>query len=83
MDPVCTADAGDGTASVSGLLVEFGEWLGRQRGLAPITIDNYCWNVEQFLGALPEPTRCQSVCSTPGPSPRSWSSTAGIAIRIR
>src|SRR4029077_10528497 len=28
-----------------------------QRGLAPITIDNYCWNVEQFLGALPQPTQ--------------------------
>ena len=53
MDPVCTADARDGTASVSGVLVEYGEWLDRQRGLAPITIDNYCWNVEQFLAALP------------------------------
>ena len=57
MDPVCTADAREGTASVSGVLVEFGEWLGRQRGLAPITIDNYCWNVKQFLGALPQPTQ--------------------------
>jgi len=57
MDPVCTADACEGTASVSGVLVEFGEWLGRQRGLAPITVDNYCWNVEQFLGALPQPTQ--------------------------
>ena len=33
------------------------EWLDRQRGLAPITIDNYCWNVEQFLTALPQPTQ--------------------------
>ena len=57
MDPVCTADARDGTASVSGVLVEFGEWLGRQRGLAPVTIDNYCWNVGQFLEALPQPTQ--------------------------
>jgi integrase/recombinase XerD len=57
MDPVCTADACEGTASVSGVLVEFGEWLGRQRGLAPITVDNYCWNVEQFLEALPQPTQ--------------------------
>jgi hypothetical protein len=55
MDPACTADARDGMASVSGVLVEFGEWLDRQRGLAPITIDNYCWNVEQFLGAWPQP----------------------------
>ena len=31
--------------------------LDRQRGLAPITIDNYCWNVEQFLAALPQPTQ--------------------------
>ena len=42
MDRVCTADARDGTASVSGVLVEYGEWLDRQRGLAPVTIDNYC-----------------------------------------
>ncbi len=55
MDPVCTADARDGTASVSGVLVEYAEWLERQRGLAPITIDNYCWNVGQFLTALPQP----------------------------
>ena len=33
------------------------EWLDRQRGLAPVTIDNYCWNVEQFLAALPQPTQ--------------------------
>ena len=57
MDPVCTADAREDTASVSGLLVEFGEWLDRQRGLAPITVHNYCWNVEQFLAALPQPTQ--------------------------
>jgi integrase len=57
MDPVCTADAREGTASESDLLVEFGEWLDRQRGLAPITVDNYCWNVEQFLGALPPPVQ--------------------------
>ena len=57
MDPVCTADARGGTASESELLVEFGEWLDRQRGLAPITINNYCWNVGQFLGALPQPTQ--------------------------
>ena len=57
MDPVCSTDARDGTASVSGVLVEYGEWLDRQRGLAPITIDNYCGNVEQFLGALPQPTQ--------------------------
>ena len=52
-----TAEARDGTASVSGVLVEYGEWLDRQRGLAPVTIDNYCWNVEQFLAALPQPTQ--------------------------
>jgi len=57
MDPVRTADAGDGTASVSGVLAEYGQWLDRQRGLAPITIDNYCCNAEQFLAALPEPTQ--------------------------
>ena len=42
MASVCTAEARDGTASVSGVLVEYGEWLDRQRGLAPVTIDNYC-----------------------------------------
>jgi integrase/recombinase XerD len=57
MDPVCTADSREGTASESDLLVEFGEWLDRQRGLAPITINNYCWNVGQFLAALPQPTQ--------------------------
>jgi site-specific recombinase XerD len=57
MDPVCIAGARDAAASVSGVLVEFGEWLDRQRGLAPVTIDNYCWNVEQFLAVLPQPTQ--------------------------
>lgn len=57
MDPVCTIDAREGMASVSDLLVEFGQWLDLQRGLAPITVHNYCWNVEQFLGALPQPTQ--------------------------
>jgi integrase/recombinase XerD len=55
MDPVSTTDALEDTASVSGLLVEFGEWLDRQRGLAPVTVHNYCWHAEQFLAALPEP----------------------------
>lgn len=57
MDPVCTADAREGTASVDELLVDFGQWLDRQRGLAPITVHNYCWNVEQFLGSLSQPTQ--------------------------
>ena len=34
-----------------------GRWLDRQRGLAPVTVHNYCWNVEQFLKALPQPTQ--------------------------
>lgn len=57
MDPVCTVDARVGTASVRELLVEFGGWLDHQRGLAPITVGNYRWNVAQFLAALPEPTQ--------------------------
>jgi integrase/recombinase XerD len=57
MDPLCTADAREGTASVNDVLIEFGQWLDRQRGLAPITITNYRWNVEQFLRALPQPTQ--------------------------
>jgi hypothetical protein len=47
----------EGTASVNDVLIEFGQWLDRQRGLAPITITNYRWNVEQFLRALPQPTQ--------------------------
>lgn len=35
------------------LLAEFGRWLDHQRGLAPITVQNYCWNVGRFLKALP------------------------------
>jgi integrase/recombinase XerD len=42
---------------VSAVLAEYGIWLDRQRGLAPITVDNYCWNVEQFLTALPGPAQ--------------------------
>jgi len=43
--------------AVSGkeLLVEYGRWLDRQRGLAPVTVRNYCWNAGQFLVALPQP----------------------------
>ena len=57
MDPVSTADAREDTASVSGLLIEFGGWLDRQRGLAPVTIHNYCWHAGQFLAALPQPAQ--------------------------
>jgi site-specific recombinase XerC len=55
MDPVSAADAREDTVSMSDLLVEFGGWLDRQRGLAPITVHNYCWHAEQFLAALPQP----------------------------
>ena len=57
MDPISTTSAGQGLASVSAVLAEYGTWLDRQRGLAPITVDNYCWNVEQFLTALPGPAQ--------------------------
>jgi len=55
MDPVSTADARQDTALVCELLREFGGWLDRQRGLAPITVHNYRWHAEQFLVALPQP----------------------------
>jgi site-specific recombinase XerD len=55
MDPVHTAVAREDAASVSDVLIEFGEWLDRQRGLAPITIHNYRWHAGQFLAALPGP----------------------------
>jgi integrase/recombinase XerD len=42
-------------ASVNEALAEFGEWLDRQRGLAPVTIHNYRGNVGQFLKSLPAP----------------------------
>jgi integrase/recombinase XerD len=57
MDPVCTVDAREGAPPVSDLLVEYGKWLDHQRGLAPITVHNYCWNVQQFLTSLPEPAQ--------------------------
>lgn len=55
MDPVRTAGAREDTVPVSDLLIEFGWWLDRQRGLAPVTVHNYCWNAGQFLTALPQP----------------------------
>lgn len=55
MDGVGTIDVRGDTASVSELLVEFGGWLNRQRGLAPVTVHNYCWNASQFLASLPGP----------------------------
>lgn len=57
MDPVSTAGAREDAASVSDLLAEFAGWLDRQRGLAPVTIHNYCWHAGQFLAALPEPAQ--------------------------
>jgi hypothetical protein len=54
MDRVSSVDVRGGSASVSELLVEFAAWLDRQRGLAPVTVHNYCWNAGQFLEALPE-----------------------------
>lgn len=53
MNQVSTADVGPGAVSLDELLVEFGGWLDGQRGLAPVTVHNYCWHVEQFLGWLP------------------------------
>lgn len=55
MDAARTIDIGEDTGPANDLLVEYGQWLDRQRGLAPITVRNYCWNVEQFLETLSEP----------------------------
>lgn len=57
MREVDTAGDGEAAVVVSGLLTEFGAWLDRQRGLAPVTVDNYCFHVERFLFALPQPVR--------------------------
>jgi site-specific recombinase XerD len=55
MDRVGSVGARGDSVSVNELLVAFGGWLARQRGLAPVTVHNYCWNARRFLGALPEP----------------------------
>ena len=39
------------------LLVEFGQWLDHRRGLAPVTVKNYCWNAREFLRSLSGPPR--------------------------
>lgn len=57
MDAACTIGTGEHTAPENDLLVEYEHWLDHQRGLAPVTIHNYCWNVEQFLRALPQATK--------------------------
>lgn len=53
MDQDGIADAGEEPVPPGDVLAEFGRWLGRQRGLAPVTVDNYCWNAGRFLAALP------------------------------
>lgn len=55
MESVCDASAEEVSGSAGGVLCEYSEWLTRQRGLAPVTVNNYCWNVRQFLAALPQP----------------------------
>jgi integrase len=57
MSPVRVTGVRGDPASVSEVLVEFGGWLGRRRGLAAVTVHNYCWNAGRFLAALPEPTQ--------------------------
>ena len=46
---------GAGHDEVNDLLAEYGVWLDRQRGLAPVTVKNYCGNVQPFLTSLPSP----------------------------
>jgi site-specific recombinase XerD len=41
--------------SVEGLLLEYGMWLDRQRGLASVTVRNYRKMVRSFLGVLVSP----------------------------
>ena len=55
MESVCDASADEVSVSAGGVLCEYAEWLTRERGLAPVTANNYCWNVRQFLAALPQP----------------------------
>jgi integrase/recombinase XerD len=55
MTPERTNDARVSATTLSELISEFGDWLDGQRGLAPITVENYRWNAGQFLAALPQP----------------------------
>lgn len=55
MGSVIVVGAGQDTALVGVLLADYGEWLDRQRGLAPVTVKNYCWHVKCFLAWLPSP----------------------------
>lgn len=57
MDLLCEVGAGERTALASDLLAEYAQWLVHQRGLAPITVHNYCGLVGQFLDALPQSTQ--------------------------
>ena len=52
-----TPSADEVSRSAGGVLCEYAQWLTRQRGLAPVTVNNYCWNVRQFLAALPQPVQ--------------------------
>ena len=45
----------DAGAGCQQLLEEFGRWLDHRRGLAPVTVKNYCWNAREFLRWLGAP----------------------------
>ena len=47
MDPGGVQAAGDSTV----LLAEFGTWLGRERGLSPVTVRCYSKQAKYFLAA--------------------------------
>jgi len=59
MDEVITIGTGEvgSVPVIKSVIEEFAGWLDRQWGLAPVTVENYCWHVGQFLAALPEPTQ--------------------------
>jgi len=40
--------------------------VNHQRGLAPVTVENYCWHAGQFLAALPQPARASLGLLDPG-----------------
>ncbi|WP_264891120.1 site-specific integrase, partial [Mycobacterium kiyosense] len=61
MDRTRSIDAGDRPAWIDDLLIEYEQWLDRQRGLAPVTVSNYSKAVAQFLGMLAQPAEV-SVC---------------------
>src|SRR3954452_11017118 len=53
--------AGDGDVVGTALLVEFGRWLDRERGLSAVSVRCYCKQAKAFLTAIGGPTAVGSL----------------------